>query len=218
MDKKTAEKLYETCYMQVYSYVMTLAKDSHKAQEITQETFFKAMTTKQTFRGESECLSWLCAIAKNVFIDETRRNSRYQDEPDEPIADISTDIEQSITDSEKRIHRAKAYRRDPYLKNNVTLVNALDSVPYWLEKAHYAQLEKWVDNMANCTYMDEEEYDQQHNRVMERIDNYEESAYGVYGRSHSVKPLRSRMENLRDDYVAKKSSFSISIGGVDFRF
>ena len=125
---------------------------------------------------------------------------------------------ESITDSEKRIHRAKAYRRDPYLKNNVTLVNALDSVPYWLEKAHYAQLEKWVDNMANCTYMDEEEYDQQHNRVMERIDNYEESAYGVYGRSHSVKPLRSRMENLRDDYVAKKSSFSISIGGVDFRF
>ena len=116
MDKKTAEKLYETCYMQVYSYVMTLAKDSHKAQEITQETFFKAMTTKQTFRGEAECLSWLCAIAKNVFIDETRRNSRYQDEPDEPLADINTDIEQSITDSETsfRIHMLLHDMEEPY--------------------------------------------------------------------------------------------------------
>ena len=116
MDKETAAKLYDACYMQVYSYVMTLAKDSHKAQEITQETFFKAMTTKQTFRGESECLSWLCAIAKNVFIDETRRSSRYQDEPDEPLADISTDIEQSITDSETsfRIHMLLHSMEDPY--------------------------------------------------------------------------------------------------------
>ena len=116
MDKKTAEKLYETCYMQVYSYVMTLAKDSHKAQEITQDTFFKAMTTKQTFRGESECLSWLCAIAKNLFIDETRRSSRLQDEPDEPIADSDTDIEQSITDSETsfRIHMLLHEMEDPY--------------------------------------------------------------------------------------------------------
>ena len=116
MDKKTVEKLYETCYMQVYSYVMTLAKDSNKAQEITQETFYKAMTTKQTFRGESECLSWLCAIAKNYFIDETRRSSRFQDEPDEPIADSGTDIEQSITDSETsfRIHMLLHDMEEPY--------------------------------------------------------------------------------------------------------
>ena len=77
MDKKTAEKLYDACYMRVYSYVMTLVKDQEKAQEITQDTFFKAMTAKKSFRGESECYTWLCAIAKNLFIDETRRSARY---------------------------------------------------------------------------------------------------------------------------------------------
>ena len=114
MDKKTAEKLYDTFYMQVYSYVMTLAKDQHKAQEITQETFFKAMTSN--FRGESECYSWLCAIAKNLFIDNTRKSSRYQDEPDETLADTDTDIEQSITDSETsfRIHMLLHEMEDPY--------------------------------------------------------------------------------------------------------
>ena len=125
---------------------------------------------------------------------------------------------ESLNDSEKRINRAKAYRHDFYLKNNVSLVNSLDSVPYWLEKAHYTQLVKWVDNMANCTYMEEDEYDEQHNRVLARIDNYEENAYAVYGHSHNVRSLRTQMERFRDDYIAKKSSFSISIGGVDFRF
>ncbi len=102
--------------MQVYSYVMTLAKDQHKAQEITQETFFKAITAKQTFRGESECYSWLCAIAKNLFIDSTRKSSRYQDEPDETIADSGTDIEQGIIDSETsfRIHMLLHDMEDPY--------------------------------------------------------------------------------------------------------
>ena len=116
MDKKTAEKLYDTCYMQVYSYVMTLAKDQHTAAEITQETFFKAMTTSRSFRGESECYSWLCAIAKNLFVDEKRRSSKYTDEPEESLADSGTDLEQSITDSETsfRIHMLLHSMEDPY--------------------------------------------------------------------------------------------------------
>ena len=116
MDKKTAEKLYDACYMKVYSYVMTLAKDQHAAQEITQEAFYKAITTEQTFRGESESYSWLCAIAKNIFIDDKRKSKRYQDEPDETLADIDTDIEQDITDSETsfRIHMLLHDMEEPY--------------------------------------------------------------------------------------------------------
>ena len=116
MDKKTAEKLYDACYMKVYSYVMTLAKDQHAAQEITQEAFYKAITTEQTFRGESESYSWLCAIAKNIFIDDKRKSKRYQDEPDETLADIDTYIEQDITDSETsfRIHMLLHDMEDPY--------------------------------------------------------------------------------------------------------
>jgi RNA polymerase sigma-70 factor (ECF subfamily) len=116
LDKKTAEKLYDACYMKVYSYVMTLAKDQHAAQEITQEAFYKAITTEQTFRGESESYSWLCAIAKNIFIDDKRKSKRYQDEPDETLADIDTDIEQDITDSETsfRIHMLLHDMEDPY--------------------------------------------------------------------------------------------------------
>ena len=116
MDKNTAEKLYDACYMRVYSYVMTLVRDQEKAQEITQDTFFKAMTAKKSFRGESECYTWLCAIAKNLFIDETRRASRYADPPDETIVDTSADVEQDIIDKQTsfRLHVLLHSMEDPY--------------------------------------------------------------------------------------------------------
>ena len=116
MDRETAEKLYHSCYMKVYSYAMTLAKNEDAASEITQETFFRAISTKQEFRGESECFSWLCAIAKNIFIDSTRKSARIQGEPDENLADSSTDIEQRMIDAETsfRIHLLLHEMEEPY--------------------------------------------------------------------------------------------------------
>jgi len=37
------EKLYQTYYMDVYSYIMTLMKDKSLSEELTQEVFYRAM-------------------------------------------------------------------------------------------------------------------------------------------------------------------------------
>lgn len=116
MDKATAEKLYEAFYMKVFSYVMTLAKDQNEAMEITQETFFRAMTTEKEFRGESESYTWLCAIAKNIFIDEKRRQSKIEDVPLEEQPDIGKSPEKQMVDADSsiRIHRILHEMEDPY--------------------------------------------------------------------------------------------------------
>ena len=98
MDKKTAEKLYEAFYMKVFSYVMTLTGNQDEAMELTQETFFRAISTEQTFKGESKSFTWLCAIAKNLFIDEKRRNSRYEQVPLEDQPDTDKSLEKSLMD------------------------------------------------------------------------------------------------------------------------
>ena len=59
--------------MQVYSYVLTMIKDQAAAEEITQNTFYKAMTAKKKFEGKSSEFTWLCSIAKRLMIDEYRR-------------------------------------------------------------------------------------------------------------------------------------------------
>lgn len=39
MTQDRNEKMYETYYMRVFSYVMTLTGDRQQAEEVTQETF-----------------------------------------------------------------------------------------------------------------------------------------------------------------------------------
>ena len=116
MDKKTAEKLYEAFYMKVFSYVMTLTNNQDEAMEITQETFFRAISTSQTFRGESKSYTWLCAIAKNLFIDEKRKQSRFEEVPLEDQPDIGKSFENSVMDSDTsmRIHRTLHEMEEPY--------------------------------------------------------------------------------------------------------
>ena len=62
--------------MQVYSYVLTMIKDQAAAEEITQNTFYKAMTAKKKFEGKSSEFTWLCSIAKRLMIDEYRRGKK----------------------------------------------------------------------------------------------------------------------------------------------
>ena len=115
MDKVTAEKLYDAFYMKVFLYVMTLAGDHNDAMEITQETFYRAITTEKEFRGESESFTWLCAIAKNIFIDEKRRQSRMGEAPLEDQPDGKS-LEKSLMDADTsiRIHRILHEMEDPY--------------------------------------------------------------------------------------------------------
>ena len=116
MDKNTAEKLYEAFYMKVFSYVMTLTSDREDAKEITQETFFRAISTEHSFRGESDSDTWLCAIAKNLFIDEKRRNSRFEQIELEEQQDTGKSFEKSLMDSDTsiRVHRVLHEMEEPY--------------------------------------------------------------------------------------------------------
>ena len=116
MEKNTAEKLYEAFYMKVFSYVMTLTRDRNDAMDITQETFLRAISSSREFRGESDCYTWLCAIAKNTFIDEKRRSSKLAHEPPEDRPDTGRDITEKLADSESafRIHCILHTLEEPY--------------------------------------------------------------------------------------------------------
>ena len=102
--------------MKVFSYVMTLARDRNDAEEITQETFFRAISTEKSFKGESESFTWLCAIAKNIFIDEKRRSAREDDELSEELPDNDTGIEQKLSDKAMslKIHSILHQLEEPY--------------------------------------------------------------------------------------------------------
>ena len=108
------EKLYNAFYMQVYSYLMTLSGNPHTAEEITQEVFFKAMKRIHPYRSSSGELTWLCAIAKNTYIDECRKQARFQN-ADRELTD-DRNMEKLLEDegATLQIHRILHKLEEPY--------------------------------------------------------------------------------------------------------
>jgi len=113
--QETYAQMYEACYMRVFSYAMTLSGDQSSAEEITQETFFRAFSKHREFRGESDEVTWLCAIAKNLFTDEKRRQVRFGDISEE-MPDPQKGVERTAVerDSSFRIHMALHGLEEPY--------------------------------------------------------------------------------------------------------
>ena len=94
---------------------MTLAGDRHLAEELTQETFYRAFARQKEFRGESDEVTWLCAIAKNLFTDEKRRQGRQGDIP-EDLPDHAKSVAKAVEDRDSsfRIHLALHGLEEPY--------------------------------------------------------------------------------------------------------
>ena len=115
MNHEACERLYEACYMRVFSYAMTLTRDRHLAEEITQETFFRALNRLKDFRGESDEVTWLCAIARNLFNDEKRRQGKFGQLPEE-AANPGRSVEQSAVEKDDsfRVHMALHGLDEPY--------------------------------------------------------------------------------------------------------
>ena len=109
------EKIYSEYYDIVFQYVLTLCRDEVLAEEITQEAFFKALKSIDTFRGECKLSVWLCQIAKNTLYTVVKRQRRQVYDGLEFIQSDEV-IVQKISDKETalQIHRVLHALEEPY--------------------------------------------------------------------------------------------------------
>ncbi len=70
------EELYRTYFDIVYRYIRSISQDGSLAEEVTQETFFKALKKADQFRGDCDLRVWLCQIAKNTLYDHLKKQKK----------------------------------------------------------------------------------------------------------------------------------------------
>ena len=70
------EELYRTYFDIVYRYICSVSQDGSLAEEVTQETFFKALKKADQFRGDCDVRVWLCQIAKNTLYDHLKKQKK----------------------------------------------------------------------------------------------------------------------------------------------
>ncbi len=72
------EEIYIENYELVYKYLLANSHDENISEELTQETFYRAVKNIKKFKGNSKISTWLCKIAKNLWVDEVKKNSKLK--------------------------------------------------------------------------------------------------------------------------------------------
>ena len=77
------EQVYDLYFRDVYRYILKLSGSEHVAEEITSDTFFKALRSIGKFRGSCDMRVWLCQIAKHLWYQHLRKANRETELPEE---------------------------------------------------------------------------------------------------------------------------------------
>ena len=121
MEKSEIETIYRKYFHDVFLYIRALSENESLAEEITQETFLKAMNNIEKFDGRKDIRAWLFVIAKNTYFRYCRRNKIYVGEEfSEIMQDSMQDTSPAVLDQivqDETVRNLKRYAElipEPY--------------------------------------------------------------------------------------------------------
>ena len=119
------EEIYDEYSETIYRYLLSLTKNKDIAEELTQETFYKAVKNINKFRNESSIKTWLYKIAKNVWIDYYKKSSKLKEVTIDDYSEIilyNTNIEEEILNKNDKVNiYKKIHKLDEIAKEVIYL-------------------------------------------------------------------------------------------------
>ena len=77
------EEFYRDHYSIVYGYLLSMCGDPHLAEDLTAETFTRAIEKIETYDPRFRASTWLCTIGKNLLLNHQKRTKRLVPIPDD---------------------------------------------------------------------------------------------------------------------------------------
>lgn len=107
------DEVYREYFTDVYKYLASLCRNESLAEELTQDTFFRALKSLDRFKGECSVYTWLCQIGKNAYFTYLKKHRRQQAEAEIVSADdIAGDFLKK--DEAFQLHRLIHALPEPY--------------------------------------------------------------------------------------------------------
>ncbi|MEL7655277.1 MAG: sigma-70 family RNA polymerase sigma factor, partial [Bacillota bacterium] len=72
------DDIYEDYARIVFKFLISLCNDADTAEELTQETFYRAIKSAKRYDGTCKVSTWLCQIAKHVWFQEIDKRKRKE--------------------------------------------------------------------------------------------------------------------------------------------
>ena len=102
------EQIYTSYLKDVYKYVFTLCRDPAEAEEITQETFYQALKSLPSFRGDCKLMVWLCQIAKHLYFARQKKKKRIAPQPPDELPSPVPDSPAGMSPEQRLLEEADA--------------------------------------------------------------------------------------------------------------
>lgn len=110
------DEIYQKYAREVYLYLLKLSKNPTVAEDLMQTTFLKAVEKQHTFKGNSKISTWLCAIAKNEYLNEWRKKENQNLSLEVAKEYMGQSFEEKLADKEfgQKIHKILHNMKEPY--------------------------------------------------------------------------------------------------------
>ena len=110
------DEIYRLYAGNVYRFLLRMSGSPDIAEELTSETFYRAVKNIDSFHGSCKISVWLCGIAKNLYTDYLRKSERKNVSLDGMDHPDGGDIILRFEDKEQvlNIHRILHTLEEPY--------------------------------------------------------------------------------------------------------
>lgn len=156
------EDIYAKYYRKIYLFLLKLSANQSLAEELTQETLYKAFLHIDQYEGRSSIYTWLCQIAKNNWLAEMKKQTPLVEIEDTAEYDSGINLEEDVLNRQMR-HLMKQeilYLPEPYV--TVCMMRIYADLPYAEIASIFQKSESW----AKVTYF------RGKTMLMERMEKY----------------------------------------------
>ena len=138
------EELYSACFRKVYRFALSLCRSPAEAEEIAQETFFRAMDRIGSLPQDASVEAWLLRIAHNLFISSYRKRKKIDPYAETEQVPLRDGVEDRLEDEAQagQILRHLHELDEPY--KEVFTLRALGDVPYAKIASLFGKGENWA--------------------------------------------------------------------------
>lgn len=141
--------IYKRYFRDVLCFALSLSGNRDLAEEITQNTFYKAVQSVHKFRGDCDIRVWLFRIAKNDYLNYLRKEKRISsgENVEELLANIPSCEEPVLTriedaESAREIQKVLEEMEEPY--REVFTLRVIHKMSYGEIAGLYGKSESWA--------------------------------------------------------------------------
>jgi RNA polymerase sigma-70 factor (ECF subfamily) len=129
-DREAFGRLVDRYWDRLYRWLFHLARDRHRAEDLAQETFLKALAGLESFRPGSNFRAWLFRIGHNNFVNLKRGERRGNQPIPEAAADDEVSASHAAADREALRAVSKAVADLPAEYRSAILLRADEGLSF----------------------------------------------------------------------------------------